>query len=467
MGAGMWQIWSRRMMKMTNEIELEHPFTYRQEVLHLIFSQIGAGGSAVLIGASSMGKSRLLHFMMRRDVVAHYLGEREKKIVFIWVDHHRLATLSEWAFYELILTALVETTVEHHLSYEIRQEISGLRDQVIMSQNGLQARRNVELAVKYLCDRIGYQLCFLLDEFDQTYKNLPATALTNLRALRDRFKYQINFILLMRDKPERLREPRDHEGFYELYSRNQVGLKPYQVEDAQRVLHQLAARKTYPLSKEINDYILKLSGGHPGLLVALFGLARKQAVHDWEDWCSVVPQTSSVVEECRKIWLGLGEDERLALNEIAHGVQVPLDNTIKVLQLKGLIKLNESSYHIFSPLMATFVRQENPAIGLGKLTVDKIYSVIRVGRREIDVTPLEFALINYFVGRDGEVCKREDILAHLYPEEEKDLVVNDNRVDSLVRHLRGKIEKGSPPRYLLTVRGMGYRMVTNPDQQNN
>jgi DNA-binding response OmpR family regulator len=84
------------------------------------------------------------------------------------------------------------------------------------------------------------------------------------------------------------------------------------------------------------------------------------------------------------------------------------------------------------------------------------------GRSITNLTRLEFELLRMLYRRLGQVCSRDEILADLYPDEVLDPQVgsSDNRVDSLVRHLRKAIEPdGDHPHYLLTVRGRGYKLV--------
>ena len=440
------------------EIGPEHPIEYRQEVVAPLYGHVRAAGSAAVIGTSSMGKSRLIHFMTRPDVIEHYASEAKDHLAFIWVDHHRLADVSEWGFYELMLTALVEWLPQSN--QDLQTEIIQLRDKTIENKNPLVARRNVELAVHRLCD-LGLQLCFLLDEFDEIYRELPPTALTNLRALRDRFKYRLSYVLFMRDRPDRLRDPRDHEGFYELFSRNLLGLQPYQAADANRIIAQIEERKAVSLSATVRKQILALSGGHPGLIVTLISLAKKKGESAWSDWEGWLQNEDTVHEECLKIWLGLNEDERLCLQEIAQGLTATSKSVVGNLTLKGLVSGGSAGGGFFSPLFAGFVKSHDDSAELGVLTVDDAYNVVKIGRREIgNLTASEFKLISYLASRNGEVCNREDILKNLYPNEDSEVVVNDNRIDSLVRHVRKKIESGgNKPKYLLTVHGVGYQLV--------
>ncbi|MFM7171961.1 MAG: hypothetical protein ACKO4U_02865, partial [Caldilinea sp.] len=248
------------------EIGPEHPLTYRQEIAEPIFQLIRSGESMAVVGLASMGKSRLLRFLLRPDVQAHYLGDDSPSTWLVLVDGNRLATVSEWGLYELLLTALIEAA-SGQLEAGVVDWLGGLRREVILSENALLARRYVELATQVLCRQHALRLCLVCDEFDECYRSLPSSGLHNLRSLRDADRYSLCYLLLLRDHPARLRSPDDHEGFYELFSRSILGLKPYMLADGRRVLAQLAVRRRFPLTAQQEELLLHLSGAHPGLMV--------------------------------------------------------------------------------------------------------------------------------------------------------------------------------------------------------
>jgi DNA-binding winged helix-turn-helix (wHTH) protein len=449
-----------------SELGPTHPLTYRAEIAAPLFDLLHAGESAAIIAPASMGKSRLLQFLLRPDVQQHYLGDTAATTWLVLADCNRLAELSEWGLYELLLTALTEAAAGQ-LGVELRDWLNGLRREAIIERNALLARRHVELATRALCREHGLRLCFILDEFDAAYKALPPAALANLRALRDADKYSVCFILLMRDHPERLRNPADSEGFYELISRSILGLKPYRRADAQQVIAQLAARRRHAVSAGQEAELLLLSGGHPGLLVALFdvlmrGIARSAGIN-LTHWALEQPQ---MVEECRKLWVGLGEDERQALSHLVQGIS-PGYGIRQLLELKGLVLPSvDGGDGVFSPVFREYILSQG-VITARALWLDEGAAVVWIeGRRVADLTRLEYDLLRLLYHRLGQVCSRDDILAALYPDEVLDPEAGsaDNRVDSLIRHLRKAIEPdNSHPRYLLTIRGHGYKLVDTPE----
>lgn len=72
----------------------------------------------------------------------------------------------------------------------------------------------------------------------------------------------------------------------------------------------------------------------------------------------------------------------------------------------------------------------------------------------VDLTQIEYQILEYLFAADGDCRSREDILRHVWGET---YVGDDKVVDVNIHRLRNKTE-GDPtsPRHLLTVRGKGY-----------
>jgi len=87
--------------------------------------------------------------------------------------------------------------------------------------------------------------------------------------------------------------------------------------------------------------------------------------------------------------------------------------------------------------------------------VDFARAELRRGRKALDATPLEFKLLSVFIRRRGRVLSRQQLIEEAWG---SDTFVTDRVVDSHIVNLRRKIEpKPSAPRYLMSVRGLGYR----------
>jgi two-component system, OmpR family, response regulator len=92
---------------------------------------------------------------------------------------------------------------------------------------------------------------------------------------------------------------------------------------------------------------------------------------------------------------------------------------------------------------------------IGELRLDP--AARRVWRKdtEIDLSAKEFAILETFMRRPGEVLSRFQLLEHAWDYEYEN---RSNVVDSYVRFLRQKIDRPFGVRSIETVRGMGYRL---------
>ena len=93
-----------------------------------------------------------------------------------------------------------------------------------------------------------------------------------------------------------------------------------------------------------------------------------------------------------------------------------------------------------------------------ELEVDVAAGLVRVDREKVDLSPKEFLLLSHLHEHAGEVCSKDEIGRNVWPEYQGD--VYDYQIENLVRRLREKIESDpSNPQLLLTVRGLGYKLL--------
>jgi DNA-binding response OmpR family regulator len=82
---------------------------------------------------------------------------------------------------------------------------------------------------------------------------------------------------------------------------------------------------------------------------------------------------------------------------------------------------------------------------------------LRRGGQEVHLTKTEFRLLCELASSPGRVFSREQLLERVWG---YDYFGDRRLVDSHVRRLRTKIEDDpAEPRHIVTVRGMGYKLV--------
>ena len=106
-----------------------------------------------------------------------------------------------------------------------------------------------------------------------------------------------------------------------------------------------------------------------------------------------------------------------------------------------------------------------PRLRIGELEIDVLERTVLVGKHELHSSSLEQALLYLLAANAGTVLTREQILDALWG---TDFVSESKVVDWHVRALRAKLQDDShEPRYIETVRGIGYRFVLAPGSEAN
>jgi two-component system OmpR family response regulator len=99
---------------------------------------------------------------------------------------------------------------------------------------------------------------------------------------------------------------------------------------------------------------------------------------------------------------------------------------------------------------------ERPVVlQVGSLRLDPATREVWRGEAEIELSPKEFALLEAFMRRPGDVLSQLSLLEHAW---DYDYEHRSNVVEVYVRYLREKIDRPFGVRSLETVRGAGYRL---------
>jgi two-component system KDP operon response regulator KdpE len=100
------------------------------------------------------------------------------------------------------------------------------------------------------------------------------------------------------------------------------------------------------------------------------------------------------------------------------------------------------------------VQGERPIFRSGDLSVDLVRRIVKVGDREVKLSPKEYDLLRLLVQHAGKVLTHKFLLGNLWDEP-----TDTQYLRVYVRQLRQKIEADPErPHYLLTETGIGYRL---------
>lgn len=111
----------------------------------------------------------------------------------------------------------------------------------------------------------------------------------------------------------------------------------------------------------------------------------------------------------------------------------------------------------FSPEEAATQELDTPTADVG-LRIDLRKAEVWLRGLRVNVTAKEYLALSALSLKNGALVRRQELAEQVWPEYEG--AVSDENIEQLISRLRRKLEdEPERPRYLLTVRGLGYRLV--------
>ena len=151
----------------------------------------------------------------------------------------------------------------------------------------------------------------------------------------------------------------------------------------------------------------------------------------------VIMLTGRVDEVDRVVGLELGADDY---------VGKPFSPRELVARVKSVLRRSERAEH------APPVSERR----IGAIVIDNTAHEVRVGGTEVTLTPTQFKILDVLAAHAGQTLTREQLLELVGAGDD----VFDRTLDRHIANLRARVETDpSNPRYILTVFGVGYKLV--------
>lgn len=142
-----------------------------------------------------------------------------------------------------------------------------------------------------------------------------------------------------------------------------------------------------------------------------------------------------------------------AINDRVKGLRTGADDYLtKPFALEELLARVEA-------LLRRKRNARNPRLRVGDLVMDTANRTLEQGGRRIELTPREYALLEFLASRPGDVVTRTEIEEHLYDENTE---LFSNTIDSAICTLRKKLAAPDQKAIIRTRKGMGYVLEVRP-----
>ncbi|GAB4579142.1 MAG: hypothetical protein Fur0022_18800 [Anaerolineales bacterium] len=440
---------------------------FREADTAKIMRLVRAGESISIVGATGVGKSNFCTQLLNVEIQKKHFGSDVASYLFVRVNFHQLPDFSIRSIYSLILEQLEAVYPQFSQLQDVAAKLGQIHNMLLdAGTDVVKVNYYFRLVINTLLAGNITKIVFVFDHFRRVYQEAEPLFFTNLRGLRDMYKFRLSYVLSTQDTlPNLALMDSERSEFYELVATNELGLAPYQREDAELLLERISARYQFELSNDLVSTLLKLTGGHAGLLRAALPklvnleVGRKKGV---KKLVQMLIQEPSIQFECERTWDNLSREEQHYLYHATKNLHLEDQNQArKRLQLKGFLT---STNKIFSPLFSAYV-QDQGFSDRPPIELDEAGRVWVYGEICKFLSQIEYGIFKtLWEHRDKQeaVTKDELILTGWHHKGAKD--ISDEALTQHISRLRKKLEPDPEhPIFIITVPGVGYRLISNPE----
>lgn len=423
-----------------------------------LLADLAHGRCVSVVGLSNTGKSTLMRSLGSPEAMRHLQSLIGRQSLLVYIDCNQAVAVSSQAFYEVVLRSILDS-LKSALPGELATSLHRHHETITDADNAFSASLSFNLGLTELCEGHDARICLLMDEFDEIYAGLDERALLNLRALRDRSRDKLLYATATARSLPESRSDAAADEFAEMFATSSYTMPPLEPVEMDRFLKDSGRPG---LAADRRRECHALSGGHPGLLAALAQVLA--SVPDgWRgDLGRAAGLEPALRAECLKMWTQLRKEEQDDLVALVLNAETGKQQSrLQRLESLGLVRQGT----LFSPIFAEFVGRRGRA---AEVTSQGVHLDPDSGDVWVDgvrvplLTDLEFRLLRTLYERQDKLTDKYRIVTDVWGEEYLG-EVDDARVEKLVSRLRAQIEPDpANPRYLVTQRGRGYKLLSLP-----
>jgi len=447
----------------------------RDEDIAYIMECIADVECCSVVGVSNMGKSVLLRSVCRPEVKQRYLDPRADDYAFVYIDFNLMLEMTEQGFYELVLRNILAELAELEVVQGLLDRLNEFYRSVVNPTNQFMVPLSFNEGMISISEGLGRRVVLLFDEFDEAFQGIEGRVFLNLRALRDKYRDALCYVVATEQQLRESRSGPEIAEFCELFAHHVRFLGALKKDDAIRVINGFARQEELDFSPQDVDFVIAQAGGHPGLLEVvcrLLGatLSSEAQLYSQDELYRLLEERLAsdlnVRTECAKLWNDLTDEEQNAIVAFLSNPQSPLAPGVRrsLCEKSFLIEDKTGQLRPFGRLFEGFahrqrlVKEGTPQgvrvdVDAGEVWVD--------GQPVPTLTNLEYRLLLLLYGNIDKIRDKYQVVEAVWGEEYIE-EVDDARIEKLVSRLRQKIEpEPSNPRYLITVRDRGYKLVSS------
>lgn len=448
----------------TTQSEIIPPLTL--ETLHAyadeIFTPIKRGECVSTIWPPMAGRRIRNKFIISYPQIFESEIGKSDEYLLVYVEPLELTEESTTGYINLIIRSIQE-------NYECLYHDDPIDQKDISSTSSYaQSLENLSVLIKRIAAK-NLKIVLFLGEFDEL-AFADHLFYNNLKSLWSKTNQGLFFVfLLLNDvvKPEQI----DKFGeLNELVLRNVVYVPLLNEGDINYLIDYFSKQFNRSFSNEERRLLIDVCGGHPYLLksgVRLISLLddnklnekalKELLINHYE------PRSAAV-----KIFNLLTSTEQNILRTVASSSLSQLPTGAEMLVKLGLIKKNERGVFVpFGELFKSVIeKDQQKAIeavsSSGEFHFDEKSGAILIGNENIEekFTRQEYEILSFFLKEPNKLRSRDEISEAMWGKEAYEKY-SDWAIDQIMSKIRRKLHSLGAGKFLVTVRGRGYKLVKN------
>lgn len=428
-----------------------------------IFHQLLHGQSVSMIGMPGVGKSNPLYWIEQ-------LAKKHDHHITVHIDLNNMPTSSDLAFYRLFLLELADTLERTYPHSKISHFAQDESKTAISTKDEFLTFSSIKRITTELVKKHHNQIIIIFDSFELA-RSLSLELFNTLYALRNVDTERITYLFSTNRDVSKAFSLQTAGNLFHLINGNKKWLLPANKEITSLLIKRLAKYLGGTISPEDIKEIYTLSNGNLGYVKALTKLFVEKEVTRNTPIVKIA-QHPVVLVKTQQLWEHLCEDDRSQLTLFINGT-IPYDKLSEFLK-KSQIVVKETN-NIFSPLLEAFISGEGESRQTSNshtnatesiiLNLDLKQRIVLKGTQPVRklFTRNEFNLLRHFFKNEKSAVSREEIATVLWENKENGKY-SDWAIDKLVSRIREKIEEDpKKPRFLITLRGVGFKFFRAPN----
>lgn len=420
--------------------ESAYPIKFRKADATTLGKHLKLRHSVELVGIKRVGISNFLRFFLYHNTIVPTYISKDQDHIFVPIDLNDLVEREIQPFWILTIKRLADVAEESSIDQAIKQKISALFLQSIQLQDNFLTIENIKKALLLLIAQNLIPTLFLL-RFDRMKDAATPEFFNNLQGLIEATHRQLAFVFTS-DRPLDQIKP-------DIFSREELTtfshvqyLMPSDITDSQIILKTIQKQYDTIYPKNIEQAILKLSGGHMQYLYLAHTIVfekldqTKGKLLSPDEVKKLILGDERTTLQSEEIFEGLSKSEQSTIKKLASGKSVTSGPDDKYLFDAGIVQKNE----FFSPLFASFLQKKTKSSD------------------SVEFSKKEHLLYSFLLKNKEELCERDSIIHAVWPESEA-LGVSDWTIDRLVARLRHKLKIQKSEHTIITIKTRGYKLV--------